>query len=222
MSQQPGLSFKEIGDAISSFLEIALHTILCIRQVYPPETFARRRAHGVPVYQSRHPDVRAYVAGVVASLGREIQEGRLRRMTVVVKDVQTGQPLERMIFDVGYISGLDGRKDVGLVGAPNADELGLMLRGFLIRLSALDGQLQDNKEECTFAVIVETTDGRQPSANETGEVSPWVPALASDTLRPGLAQDGCCEKHEPLLNVKAVETGVIDVRQAMLAGAYGD
>lgn len=34
---------------------------------------------------------------------------------------------------------------IRLIGAPGKDELSLMLRGFLIRLMALDGQLEDNK-----------------------------------------------------------------------------
>lgn len=38
---------------------------------------------------------------------------------------------------------------------------------------------------------------------------PWVPALSADTLHP--SQEGPAH-HEPLLNVKAVETGVIDFR----------
>ncbi|OWT35815.1 mitotic spindle assembly checkpoint protein MAD2B [Cryptococcus neoformans Bt1] len=210
---QPGLSYKEIADAIASFLEISLHTILCIRQIYPPTTFTRRRAHGVPVYQSRHPTVRSYISQVIANVGQEINEGRLKRMTVVIKSVLTGLPVERMIFDIGYLSGLDGRKDVGLTGAPNADELGLMLRGFLIKLSSLDGQLLDNNEECTFAVIIETNDDLAPSSNSTDETGPWVPALAKDTLRPSQKEDAeCPEKHEPLLSVKAIETGVIDMR----------
>ncbi|KIR38509.1 mitotic spindle assembly checkpoint protein MAD2B [Cryptococcus deuterogattii 99/473] len=218
---QPGLSYK---------VEISLHTILCIRQIYPPTTFTRRRAHGVPVYQSRHPTVRTYISQVIASVGKEIHEGRLKRMTVVIKSVLTGLPVERMIFDIGYLSGLDGRKDIGLTGAPNADELGLMLRGFLIKLSSLDGQLLDNNgtyayyiaprdldanfriEECTFAIIIETNDDLAPSSNTTEDTGPWVPALAKDTLRPSQKEDAeCPEKHEPLLSVKAIETGVIDV-----------
>lgn len=88
-------------------------------------------------------------------------------------------------------------------------------------------------EECTFAIIIETNDDLAPSSNTT-EVSPfscifmssilltfvtnnkdtgpWVPALAKDTLRPSQKEDTeCPEKHEPLLSVKAIETGVIDV-----------
>ncbi|KAK8858845.1 hypothetical protein IAR55_003075 [Kwoniella newhampshirensis] len=217
MTAQPGLSYKEIADAITSFLEISLHTLLCIRQIYPPSTFTRRRAHSCPVYQSRHPLVRSYISEVIASISPEIHEGRLRRMTMVVKGVEDGLPRERMIFDLGYLEEInklrEGRNgDVGLIGAPNAEELSLMLRGFLIKLTALDGQLLENKGETTFAIIVETNDSIQPSANATGE-GPWIPALAGDTLHPPSSQDDeCIGKHEPLLNVKAVETGVIDIR----------
>ncbi|WWC71048.1 uncharacterized protein I206_105001 [Kwoniella pini CBS 10737] len=220
-AQQPGLSYKDIADAIISFLEISLHTILYLRSVYPATTFSRRRAHGVPIYQSRHPQVRAYITTVITALAPEIHNGKLRRMTVVIKGVEDGLPRERMIFDMGYLAELEklreGRgTEVGLIGAPNADELGLMLRGFLIKLNALEGQLLDNKGETTFAVVIETNDSLEPSTNinEDGSVPPWIPALAADTLRPPASQDleGCTEKHEPLLNVKAVETGVIDIR----------
>ncbi|WWD05274.1 hypothetical protein V865_003347 [Kwoniella europaea PYCC6329] len=220
-AQQPGLSYKEIADAIISFLEISLHTILYLRSVYPPSTFSRRRAHQVPVYQSRHPQVRSYITNVVSSLAPEIHSGKLRRMTIVIKGVEDGLPRERMIFDLGYLAELDklreGRgSEVGLIDAPNAEELGLMLRGFLIKLNALDGQLLDNQGETTFAVIIETNDSLEPSSNnnEDGSVPPWIPALANDTLHPPSSQDldNCTEKHEPLLNVKAVETGVIDIR----------
>jgi hypothetical protein len=41
--------------------------------------------------------------------------------------------------------GADGR----LVGAPGMEELSLMLRGFLIKLTSLDGQLEDIKGKPT-------------------------------------------------------------------------
>ena len=58
-----------------------------------------------------------------------------------------------------------------------------MLRGFLIRLMALDSQLEDNKGalsrvvqrltdlvgETTFAVIVETDDDLEPSTNKPAD-----------------------------------------------------
>jgi mitotic spindle assembly checkpoint protein MAD2B len=97
-------------------VEITLHTILYLRAIYPPSTFARRRAHGVPVYQSRHPQVREYIAEVVGLLRRELDQGNLRRVSVVVKSAETGVALERFLIDVGYGdvgAGAGGSKDVG-------------------------------------------------------------------------------------------------------------
>ena len=37
--------------------------------------------------------------------------------------------------------------DDSLVGAPGMEELSMMLRGFLIKLTSLDGQLEDIKGE---------------------------------------------------------------------------
>ncbi|CAD6564520.1 MAG: hypothetical protein TREMPRED_005398 [Tremellales sp. Tagirdzhanova-0007] len=208
----------QTATALTSFVEVIIHTILCIRQVYPPTTFTRRRAHGVPVYQSRHPQVREYVAEVTALIGKEMDKGNARRITLVIKTVDTGLPLERFIIDLGYLAmnkvAEAYQRETPLIGAPGADELSLMLRGFLIRLTALDGQLEDNRGETTFAIIVETQDDLEPISNNPtdGSVPPWIPALAADTIRP-LPSDAAAEDiphHEPLLNVKAVETGVID------------
>lgn len=115
-----------------------------------------------------------------------------------------------------------------IINAPSPDQLSLMLRAFLVRLAALDGQLTDlDGEETTFAVVVENSDGAEPSAPADGvgiashqsrvvadalQESPWVPALQSDTLNATVV-DG---HHEPLLAVRAVETGVIDVSAVWL------
>jgi mitotic spindle assembly checkpoint protein MAD2B len=70
----------------------------------------------VPVYQSRHPQVRDYIAEVVGLLRRELDQGNLRRVSVVVKSAETGVALERFLIDVGYGevgAGVGGSKDVG-------------------------------------------------------------------------------------------------------------
>ena len=88
-----------------------LHTLLYLRAVYPPTTFTRRRAHGVPVFQSRHPQVREYIAEIVQLIGKELAKGNLRRLTTVIKSAETGLPVERFLLDV-----LMGEGMVGLSG----------------------------------------------------------------------------------------------------------
>lgn len=55
------------------------------------------------MYQSRHPEVRGYLARVVAALSKELEKGTLRRVTLVIKSVATGVPLERFILDAMYM-----------------------------------------------------------------------------------------------------------------------
>jgi mitotic spindle assembly checkpoint protein MAD2B len=99
------------------------------------------------VYQSRHPQVREYISEVCSLLGKEVEKGTARRVTIVIKNT-SGLPLERWIFDLGYLNIAEGReREAGLVGAPGTEELSLMLRGFLIKLTSLDGQLEDIKRE---------------------------------------------------------------------------
>ncbi|BEI79739.1 hypothetical protein CcaverHIS002_0102680 [Cutaneotrichosporon cavernicola] len=210
-----GLSFKNTVQLLTSFLEVVIHTIICIRQVYPPNTFTRRRAHGVAVYQSRHPEVRSYIGRVVNALRQEMERGTLRRVTVLIHDVESRAPMERFIIDFGYmgLEGLDGpQRDAKIQGAPDEKGLSLMLRGFLIRLAALDGQLLDNPGDTSFAIILETKDDIEPETPNGGSTAPWVPALAGDTLNTSSAING---HHEPLLSVRAVETGVIDLRMVV-------
>jgi mitotic spindle assembly checkpoint protein MAD2B len=53
-------------------VEVAIHTILYVRQVYPAEIFVRRKMYETPVYQSRHPGLNAYIAGAVKAIGDEL------------------------------------------------------------------------------------------------------------------------------------------------------
>lgn len=53
-------------------VEVAVHTILYVRHVYPPDLFVRRRKYDTPVYQSRHPALNAYIAGAVKAVAAEL------------------------------------------------------------------------------------------------------------------------------------------------------
>jgi hypothetical protein len=58
----------------------------------------------VPVYQSRHPQVCAYISELVGAIARELELGKVKRVTIVIKTVDTGLPLERFIVDMGYLA----------------------------------------------------------------------------------------------------------------------
>lgn len=53
-------------------VEVAIHTILYVRQVYPADLFVRRKKYETPVYQSRHPGLNEYIAGAIKAIGDEL------------------------------------------------------------------------------------------------------------------------------------------------------
>lgn len=53
-------------------MEVATHTILYVRGVYPPDLFVRRRKWDAPVYQSRHPALNEYIAGAIGAVRDEL------------------------------------------------------------------------------------------------------------------------------------------------------
>lgn len=55
-----------------SQVEVAIHTILYVRQIYPAEIFVRRKKYDTPVFQSRHPSLNEYISGAVKAIGDEL------------------------------------------------------------------------------------------------------------------------------------------------------
>lgn len=58
-------------------VEVAIHTILYVRQIYPAEIFVRRKKFETPVFQSRHPTLNEYISGAVKAIGDELAYVRI-------------------------------------------------------------------------------------------------------------------------------------------------
>ena len=63
---------------LCDFLEVATHTILKERNLYPAEIFSDRRCFGVPVSMARHPEVEAYVKKTLKAVEPLLASGRCR------------------------------------------------------------------------------------------------------------------------------------------------
>jgi hypothetical protein len=63
----------EPSDLTIELVEVAIHTILYVRQIYPAELFVRRKKYDTPVFQSRHPALNEYISGAVKAVGEELK-----------------------------------------------------------------------------------------------------------------------------------------------------
>ena len=60
-------------------VEVAVHTILFVRRLYPVDLFTRKKKWDAPVYQSRHPALNEYISGAVKAVGEELSRVILQR-----------------------------------------------------------------------------------------------------------------------------------------------
>ncbi|KAF9648503.1 hypothetical protein BDM02DRAFT_3187058 [Thelephora ganbajun] len=199
------LSYNETLRGITEFIEVAIHTILYVRRVYPPDLFIRRKKYDTPVFQSRHPALNKYISGAVKAIGEELALGHVDKAIVVIKNKED-EPLERFVFTLRSMVEVQGYdRDHSVENAITPALLGQYFRSFMSRLTMLEAQLGVMPtDDLSFTVVLELNDDSQPSASEGKDPPPWVPAVTSHTTS---ATSDSAETHL----VRAVNTGIIDV-----------
>ncbi|SPO21940.1 related to mitotic spindle assembly checkpoint protein mad2b [Ustilago trichophora] len=166
------LTYNQLVSGIIDFLEVAFHTILCMRSVYPYDVFARRKKYNHPCYQSRHPGLNEYISRVLTALRSEIEKSTVSKAILVIRPNVVVDPTngvsgsgssagmdssngssnpadayERFVFSLDYIlpsTLIDPRdRDLAISSNVTSDELELIFRGFMQKLMVVDGILYD-------------------------------------------------------------------------------
>ncbi|KAK4070789.1 hypothetical protein Trihar35433_5256 [Trichoderma harzianum] len=90
--------------SFTSFLTIAIHSLLYHRTLYPSTSFLATRAYNLPVHQSRHPGLCTWISDAVAAIGAQLRVGSVRRIVLAIHSPPgSSQPTtvrERWVFDV--------------------------------------------------------------------------------------------------------------------------
>ncbi|KAG8953377.1 hypothetical protein FRC03_011785 [Tulasnella sp. 419] len=129
--------------AFCEFLEVAIHTILYLRGIYPAELFARRRKYDAPVFQARHPGLNEYIAGSVKSIGQELASGGVKKVVVVIKDMND-VALERFVFAIQSMLDVDAQnRDVPILDSASRTSLHQHFRSILVKLTSQVSLLRD-------------------------------------------------------------------------------
>lgn len=152
--------------SFSSFLTIAVHSILYHRSLYPSASFLTARAFNIPVHQSRHPALCDWIRDAVAAVTEQIQRGSAHAVVLAIQSSKNNQVLERWVFDVSMFpqtfgdapAGNDDEDD----GEVNWADVEEALRAALGRIAHVGENRKKLDEECTFTLAVELRDGAEP------------------------------------------------------------
>lgn len=210
MPNDSPLTFTQAVRGIAQFIEVAIHTILYVRQVYPADLFVRRKKYDTPVFQSRHPALNEYISGAVKAIAEELVLGNVDKVVVVIKNKED-VPLERFIFAVRNMITVESyNKDTSVEDAMTPAALSQYFRSFLVKLNMIEAQLgqMEMGDDLSFAIVLELQDNKVPTASHDKEPPPWVPATTQHTT--SAASDGA-ELHM----IRAVDTGIINLSLAV-------
>lgn len=122
-------SRKAASDILVDFLEVAVHNVLYVRNIYPASIFVRRKKYGVPVQMSTHPYLNEYITECLKTIRDLLKKNEVRKVTVVFFD-EVQRPVERFVFDILDLNKTLNQDDPYFLKGEEA------LRGFCLKLAA--------------------------------------------------------------------------------------
>ena len=136
------LTYNQLVSGIIDFLEVAFHTILCMRSVYPYDVFARRKKYSHPCYQSRHPGLNEYISRVLAALRSEIEKGTVSKVILVIRPNVVVEP-RNGVDGSGSSAGITSSHGDGGAGAADAYERFVFSLDYILPSSLIDPRDRD-------------------------------------------------------------------------------
>lgn len=176
-------TYASLCTTLTTFLTVAVHTLLYNRACYPASSFLLARAYNYPVRQSRHPAVCAWISDAIEAVHSELLAGTLSRVALVICNPRTAAPLERFVFDLGrlpFVSQADAQARLVREGEENLPEeenvdISESLRAVLAKVATINARLGPIPSGCPFTLAIELKDDIDVDP-PLGHPQPWIPA----------------------------------------------
>ncbi|CAM2104448.1 unnamed protein product [Caretta caretta] len=170
------LNFGQVvADVLSEFLEVAVHLILYVREVYPIGIFQKRKKYNVPVQMSCHPELNQYIQDTLHCVKPLLEKNDVEKVVVVILDKEH-HPVERFVFEITQPPLLSISSDSLL------SHVEQLLRAFILKISVCDAVLDNNPPGCTFTVLVHTREAATRNMEKIQVIKdfPWILADEQD------------------------------------------
>uniref|UniRef100_A0A3B4TFB9 Mitotic spindle assembly checkpoint protein MAD2B n=1 Tax=Seriola dumerili TaxID=41447 RepID=A0A3B4TFB9_SERDU len=132
------LNFGQVvADILCEFLEVAIHLILYVREVYPSGIFQKKKKYNVPVQMSCHPELNQYIQDTLHCVKPLIEKNDAEKVVVVIMDKEH-HPVERFVFEISQPPLLSISSDTLL------SHVEQLLRAFILKISVCDAVLNNN------------------------------------------------------------------------------
>ncbi|KAJ2976848.1 hypothetical protein NQ176_g4705 [Zarea fungicola] len=216
--------------SFSSFLTVAIHSLLYHRALYPTTSFLTSRAYNLSVHQSRHPGVCTWVTDAVAAVTAQIRTGTARAVVLSIHAPQSMTVLERWVFDLqsfpaSWGDATDEREGGGggdLHAAPVIDQLSVgpsAVGAAPVVMEEVEDQLAEGEDDLNWTDVNEALRGALQRLAYAAEKSPPLPARCTFTLAMELREESLAPIGHPQPWIPAEHKDGSEPRQRDLATA---
>ncbi|XP_031255277.1 DNA polymerase zeta processivity subunit [Pistacia vera] len=165
----------ETARILVEFLEVAVTSIVFLKEVYPAGAFERRRYMNVVVQRARHPELREYIHSAVNGLLPFIQKGQVERVAVIFFNADN-IPVERYIFKLMFNQSYGSKVEEG--------ELEFSLRSFLTKLLVSQSLSKVLPNGCRWEITAYFRSLPQVDTSKDAEF--WIPTNTQQWQQPPL------------------------------------
>uniref|UniRef100_A0A4W5L4Z2 Mitotic spindle assembly checkpoint protein MAD2B n=1 Tax=Hucho hucho TaxID=62062 RepID=A0A4W5L4Z2_9TELE len=176
------LNFGQVvADILCEFLEVAIHLILYVREVYPSGIFQKRKKYNVPVQMSCHPELNQYIHDTLHCVKPLIEKNDAEKVVVVIMDKEH-HPVERFVFEISQPPLLSIRHPrptpIRIPSDTLLSHVEQLLRAVILKISVCDAVLENNPPGCTFTVLVHTREAATRNMEKVQVIKdfPWIVA----------------------------------------------
>lgn len=93
------ITLRGSTDIVVEFFDYCVNSILYQRAIYPPESFKRVSKYGLAMMMANEEGLMSYIQNITRQLESWLLNGAVQKLVLVVKGVETGDTLERWVFN---------------------------------------------------------------------------------------------------------------------------
>ncbi|XP_061181166.1 mitotic spindle assembly checkpoint protein MAD2A-like [Saccostrea echinata] len=94
------ITLRGSTEIVAEFFSYGINSILYQRGIYPPESFTRVQKYGLTLLVTSDDMLKKYLNTVISQVKEWLYNMTVKKLVVVIKDVDTNEVLERWQFDV--------------------------------------------------------------------------------------------------------------------------
>ena len=98
--QSNAITLKGSTEMVAEFFGYGINSILYQRGIYPPENFKREQKYGLTLLVTDDEQLKEYISNVLTQVKDWLFEKTVKKLVIVIINIDTHEPLERWQFDV--------------------------------------------------------------------------------------------------------------------------